>query len=370
MQRVGSNDEMTNLLNVLRIKKSSKKKVKMCLIKVAMELDRLITAAAKQSPAIATQENYQKAGELKVELLQTEQALEAKNNPLNKKERAWIDAALQKMKLAVEDEARAATTDEETADEEDPEEENTMDEDDDAVPDVERTQMPLMDDAPELVRRAYGIIMSNEGLRKMLRFDLAPFLLRVHEHATQNMAASQQMQYGALDYGDTIKMYGGGKTQARKTPLKLCAFIMCRMMGVATIVLTTNTSGRDDLFGKFLGLLGELTVPTLPATLPIGANDAQYHYYRVKERGEGGRETTKIVLRKASASSSSAARAQESALAEGVIAINDIGRTESARNWACRQLSQGACIVVNNAAPAIGARSTATPCPCACTQCP
>ena len=50
-------------------------------------------------------------------------------------------------------------------------------------------------------------------------------------------------------------MLGGGKCQSRKTPLKLCMFIMGRLLGVSTLLLTTGTSGRDDLFFKF-------TIPT------------------------------------------------------------------------------------------------------------
>jgi hypothetical protein len=56
-------------------------------------------------------------------------------------------------------------------------------------------------------------------------------------------------------------MLGGGKCQSRKTPLKLCTFIMCRMLGVPTVLLTTNISGRDDLFRKFLALVVNCHVP-------------------------------------------------------------------------------------------------------------
>jgi len=366
MQNVRASLEMRSLVGVLGIQRSSKTKVKGMLLKLCLEIDRLSAAASRKLPAVTTASNYMKVDDLKSEFLQTEKDLAKSGNPLTKKERARMVSALGRVSITVEDpsstedEGRAATTEEETVDEEDGEEQNVEEEE---MLDVEREQAPPADDAPELVRRAYSLIMGNAGLRKKLRFDLAPFLLRVHDNVTQNLAASRQMAYGSLDYGDTIKMYGGGKTQARKTPLKLCAFVMCRMMGVATIVLTTNVSGRDDLFGKFLDLLGELKVPTVPATLPMGANDAQFRYYRVKER-EDGRETTKTILRKesaaaAAAAGSSSAVQRDTALAEGVIAINDINKSEAARNWACAQLSQGACIVVNNAASAIGARSAA-----------
>ena len=321
-----------------------------------MEVDRLATAS-KALPTGFVHTNsslstYTKLDQLKSELLQTQNALTTTSNPLTKKERAQIVSALSRVGIKVVDPAsgqdegctETAESDVEMADDED------HDEEEDEMPDVEREQTPPADDAPELVQRAYRVIMSNSSLRAKLRFDLAPFLLRVHENVTQNKDASKECLYGSLDYGDTIKMYGGGKTQARKTPLKLCAFVMCRMIGVATIVLTTNTSGRDDLFGKFLELLGKLEVPTVPSTIPTGANDTHFRYYREKEVEEG-RETMKIVLRK---SSSSAADLRTTALAEGVIAINDMSRTEASRMWACRQLSQGACLVVNNTAAAIG----------------
>ena len=34
-------------------------------------------------------------------------------------------------------------------------------------------------------------------------------------------------------------------------PLKAAQIILCRLMGIATIVLTTGISGREDLFKKF-----------------------------------------------------------------------------------------------------------------------
>ena len=64
----------------------------------------------------------------------------------------------------------------------------------------------------------------------------------------------------------------GGKTQARKTPLKLVAFIVCRMLGVGTVLLTTNVSGRNDLFDKFAGLLGELKLPSPPIQNDLSAD--------------------------------------------------------------------------------------------------
>ena len=213
------------------------------------------------------------------------------------------------------------------------------------VIDVERTQPPPADDDAAKVREAFALIMGCESLRKKLRFDLAPFLRRVHENIRNGLDAAGGMQYGVIDSSETARMFGGGKTQARKTPLKLCAFVLCRMMGVSTIVVTTNVSGREDLFGKFIELLGDLNVPAPPATIPDNGNDAKYRYYKVNDPQNGGRVSIKLMKDTGTNGAN--------ALPEGVFSVSDVGREEGKRRWASRQLSQGACVIVNNAAAAI-----------------
>ena len=213
------------------------------------------------------------------------------------------------------------------------------------VIDVERTQPPPADDDAAKVREAFALIMGCPSLRKKLRFDLAPFLRRLHENIRNGLDAADGMEYGVIDPDHTAKMFGGGKTQARKTPLKLCAFVLCRMMGVSTVVVTTNVSGREDLFGKFIELLGDLNVPAPPATIPANGNDAEYRYYKVNEQENGGR--TSIKLTKVPGPNGAVA------LPEGVFSVSDVGRDEGKKRWASRQLSQGACVIVNNAAAAI-----------------
>ena len=215
----------------------------------------------------------------------------------------------------------------------------------DLVIDVERTQPPPADDDPAKVREAFALIMGCPSLRKKLRFDLAPFLRRLHENIRNGLDAAGGMQYGVIDVSETAKMFGGGKTQARKTPLKLCAFVLCRMMGVSTVVVTTNVSGREDLFGKFIELLGDLNVPAPPATIPDNGNDAKYRYYKVNDPQNGGRVSIKL-MKDTGANGANA-------LPEGVFSVSDVGREEGKRRWASRQLSQGACVIVNNAAAAI-----------------
>ena len=134
------------------------------------------------------------------------------------------------------------------------------------------------------------------------------------------------------------------------------------MMGVSTVVVTTNVSGRNDLFGKFIELLGDLNVPAPAPTIPNNSNDQQYRYYLVKERDIDGRESTQTKLLKeprtadggfTSPAGSVSVHPGAIALAEGVISISDVKQNESMRKWASIQLSQGSCLIVNNAAQSI-----------------
>lgn len=109
---------------------------------------------------------------------------------------------------------------------------------------------------------------------------------------------------------------------------------------------TTNVSGREDLFKKFIELLGDLNVPAPPATIPANGNDAEYRYYKVKEAGNGGRPSIKLMKVVPGAVGSTA-------IPEGVLSVSDVGRDEGKKRWASCQLSQGACVIVNNAAAAI-----------------
>ena len=125
---------------------------------------------------------------------------------------------------------------------------------------TEREQEPPAADAPLVVRQAFDLIMSSPTMRRSLRFTLAPFLLQIHRNVLAAQATAGTKNDGLLTMEETIKMFGGGRTQARKTPLKASAFVLCRMMGVPTLLLTTNVAGREDLFKKFSELLAEIDV--------------------------------------------------------------------------------------------------------------
>ena len=105
---------------------------------------------------------------------------------------------------------------------------------------TERPQEPPAAGAPAVVREAYRLIMSDAGDAGRDPLHLAPFLLRVHDNVLAAKSMADSKNDGRLTMEETIKMFGGGRTQARKTPLKVAQFILCRMMGVPTLLLTTN----------------------------------------------------------------------------------------------------------------------------------
>ena len=93
---------------------------------------------------------------------------------------------------------------------------------------------------PPKVVQAFEVIMGIDELILSVRFPLIEFLWRVHDNIVANLTDQSNP-------GEPHKfMLGGGKCQARKTPLKACMFIMGRLLGVSTLLLTTGTSGRFE----------------------------------------------------------------------------------------------------------------------------
>jgi len=119
-----------------------------------------------------------------------------------------------------------------------------------------------------LVEEAFNIIMKVPHVRQALRFELVPFLERVHEHVLAAQNQSRQLPHPHCFDRVLRRMFGGGKCQSQKTPLKFCTVVMCRLMGVATVVLTTNTSGQRDLFGKLLKFVNGSNIPCQLSTQP------------------------------------------------------------------------------------------------------
>ena len=201
---------------------------------------------------------------------------------------------------------------------------------------VERAQAPPSVGDPDVVKEAFRLIMSSSMMRGTIRFDLAPFLLRVHDNVLAAQAKAAGEGSGVLPPVETIKMFGGGRTQARKTPLKAAQFVLCRMMGVPTLLLTTNVAGREDLFRKFGVLLVEIDVPTPPQCAGQAKYaGTQYEYQKVngvQKLVASGREVGPRGM-------------------QGLLSVDTIAQQH--RSWAVSQLQLGACIICNNTAAAI-----------------
>ena len=198
---------------------------------------------------------------------------------------------------------------------------------------TEREQEPPAADAPLVVRKAFDLIMSSPTMRRSLRFTLAPFLLQIHRNVLAAQATAGTKIDGLLTMEETIKMFGGGRTQARKTPLKASAFVLCRMMGVPTLLLTTNVAGREDLFKKFSELLAEIDVPPPAGASPYAGT--QYEYRKVHG-------VSKLFA---------VGRGDGAPGVKGVLSVESIANQH--RDWAVSELRQGACIVSNNTAAAM-----------------
>lgn len=204
------------------------------------------------------------------------------------------------------------------------------------APAAERAQLAPSDDAPQVVKDAFRLIMSSANMRRNIRFDLTPFLLRVHRNVETARAKAASRARLSLSPHDTVKMFGGGRTQARKTPLKAVQFVLCRMMGVPTVLLTTNVAGREDLFKKFSELLAEIDVPTPPLRADVAEyTGRQYEYQKV----DG-------VLKLVAVGREAGRRG-----VQGLLSVDTIAQQH--RGWALSQLQLGACIVSNNTSAAI-----------------
>ena len=107
-------------------------------------------------------------------------------------------------------------------------------------------------------------------------------------------------------------------------------FIMGRLMGVSTVLLTTGTSGRDDLFKKFTEMLQG---SNLSSPWDYVQPHTEFAY------GIGQKTANPQLVR---APSSDQPRIDTLVLRAGTIG----GATKSA--WASEQMLRGACLVVNH----------------------
>jgi len=148
-------------------------------------------------------------------------------------------------------------------------------------------------------------------------------------------------------------------------PLKVVQIIMCRLLGVATVVLTTNVSGREDLFKKFTTFLspsllpdslykdrseGGHSGPILQVNAPPSVSlpdavtsDRRYRYERILNR-----TTSTLQLELVSYDPIGADRLR----AEPII-INLADIAPKHHDWVTEMLLKGACLVANNTSAAI-----------------
>ena len=112
-------------------------------------------------------------------------------------------------------------------------------------------------------------------------------------------------------------------------PLKLCMFIMGRLLGVSTILITTGTSGRNDLFNKFTSMLQSSNLPSPHAYV---SPSTEFIY------GIG----VDVPLPQLMRAPSEQVRATTLVLRSG--SVGSVGK----QAWACEQMLEGACLVVNH----------------------
>eukprot|EP00304_Pavlova_gyrans_P011951 CAMPEP_0206042842 /NCGR_PEP_ID=MMETSP1466-20131121/6797_1 /ASSEMBLY_ACC=CAM_ASM_001126 /TAXON_ID=44452 /ORGANISM="Pavlova gyrans, Strain CCMP608" /LENGTH=1218 /DNA_ID=CAMNT_0053417565 /DNA_START=519 /DNA_END=4176 /DNA_ORIENTATION=+ len=198
-----------------------------------------------------------------------------------------------------------------------------------------RPQTPPPADAPAVVQRAFRIVMDIAELRRSLRFDLYPYLRRAHDHIASGFARLGER-------GDNFftepwkRMLGGGKCQSRKTPIKLVTIILCRLMGVASVVITTGVPGRQDIFSKFLALLDGVDVPS---PNPVREMSAKAFQYEELARSEG--RLPKLV-------EANGARRAETFIFQA----SDASSPRHA-DWVSDTLLKGGCVVTNHSAAAV-----------------
>ena len=107
-------------------------------------------------------------------------------------------------------------------------------------------------------------------------------------------------------------------------------FIIGRLMGVSTVLLTTGTSGRDDLFKKFTEMLQGSKLPS-PWVQGYVQPDTDFAY------GVGQNTAIPQLV-----------RAPSNLLSTTLVLRSGTVGTAAKTAWASEQLLQGACLVVNN----------------------
>jgi hypothetical protein len=96
-------------------------------------------------------------------------------------------------------------------------------------------------------------LLQSSGLLRYCRFHVLRYMRRLHHHlfvGCANIAARSGCPKLALD--EVANMLGGGVTQSRKTMIKFVTVLLGHKTGVAQLIVTTTTRGRDSLFTKLM----------------------------------------------------------------------------------------------------------------------
>ena len=219
---------------------------------------------------------------------------------------------------------------------------------------------------PEAVRLCYHLITHpTDGFKRAIFFDLVPVLRRIYTNVHEG---KKRMRNLVLNPADTQLMLGGGRCQSQKTPLKVAQILMCRLLGVSTIVLTTGVSGREDLFKKFTtflaprlgpdslygdaghrGPIEQLDAPPPPSQMPHPRQ--RFRYERVQKLQKDGQPVWQLEL--VPFTRDPANGAPPSSCCDEPIVINIRDVAPKHEDWLSRKWQDGVCLVVNNTCQAI-----------------
>jgi len=253
--------------------------------------------------------------------------------PVSARDRASVEDDLSENECDDEDPNQTHEGAESDSNEDDDAGENDTDVAVRGLPSLERPQDEPPPSAPEPVLQAFKLIMGVDELRASLRFDLSSYLLRVHRHLASGLARLDEQGEQACFEEPWKRMLGGGKCQSRKTPLKVVTLVLCRIMGVATVLVTTGVPGRVDIFAKLLALLRGLHIPHPVVT---ASSERRFTYEaalpgslpRLVEQDRATRTPDSFVLN-----------------------LPDV-QTKS-NEWACDVLRSGGCLVLNHSPAAL-----------------
>jgi len=124
------------------------------------------------------------------------------------------------------------------------------DEDEDEDVPLREQREPTAEDS-EAVKYVFRSLKGTK-LFAACRFPLIDVLRRVDKHLSENDVVRYR------------RMLGGGRTQARKTPMKAAAMVMGKHHGFSSVLITTTCDGRNDLAQKLTELVSDTPADLKP----------------------------------------------------------------------------------------------------------